>query len=67
MKKSLFVVAAVIASLSFSSCAKDYTCTCTTTISGSSTSVSTTVHGTKSKAKTACEAGNSSYITCAIK
>jgi len=77
MKKGLLVILGVafIASMGFTSCKKDYTCTCTSTIdflgTSSSSSSSTTIHDTKKKAKDACEGGTvtSSYasVTCAIK
>jgi len=77
MKKGLLFIlgAAFIASMSFTSCKKDYTCSCTTKFeffgTTTSTSASTIIHDTKSKAKTACEGTSveTSYgsTTCEIK
>ncbi|HTA61487.1 MAG TPA: hypothetical protein VK835_03490 [Bacteroidia bacterium] len=63
--KKVILSLVVVAALS-TSCKKDYTCTCTAT---GGYSVSATIHDTKSKATTACTAGNNSAsgITCAIK
>lgn len=52
--KKVLLLSAVVAVVALSSCKKNYTCTCT--ISGQSTSV--TIHDTKSKATTACDADN---------
>ena len=58
MKKSLFIVAAFVA-VSFASCKKDHTCTCTSSDSWG-TSVSTMKAKSTKKAGTAwCSAGNS--------
>ena len=67
MKKVLFVAA--LGMLTLASCKKDYTCECTTTIGGFSSSASTTINATKKDAKTACENGSnaSTYTTCVIK
>lgn len=76
MKKVLLVGA--VALLGLASCKKDYTCECTvstdmTSIGGekSSSTMSTTIHDTKSKATTACEAASASSTysksTCVIK
>lgn len=63
MKKIMLVGAVAI--LGLASCKKDYTCECTITTDmssvnmGKSTStVSSTINETKSKATTACEANN---------
>jgi hypothetical protein len=67
MKKVLFVAA--LGMLTLASCKKDYTCECTTTIVGFSSTATTTINATKKDAKTACENGTnaSSYTTCVIK
>ena len=65
---------AFLASMGFTSCKKDYTCTCTTTIDlfgeKTTTKTSTTINDTKKKAKDACEGASvkSEYgnITCEI-
>ena len=60
MKKVLLTLAGVaLLAVVFSSCKKDHDCTCTATGGGMSTSATTTIKDTKSKAKDACEAGNS--------
>jgi hypothetical protein len=41
MKKTIFIAIALIGTVAFSSCKKDYTCTCTTVVGGAS---STTTH-----------------------
>ncbi len=72
MKKVLLIAVACVA---MTSCKKDYTCECTVTTAGISATASTTIRETKSKATTACEAGNStttvgglsSTSTCKIK
>ena len=74
MKKKMFFVAAAVAVLSLSSCKKDYTCECTTSLGGITTSASTTINDTKSNAEEACENGSStstvagieSSVTCEI-
>ena len=71
MKKGLFIVA-VIATVGFVSCKKDYTCTCTAKDSSGATIATTsgTVTAKKKDAKAACENGNSSAggstITCVL-
>lgn len=71
MKKIMFS-ALVLGLFAFSSCKKDYTCECTTTVSGQQpTIVTSIVNGTKSEAKSSCENGSSSAggftINCVIK
>jgi hypothetical protein len=66
MKKILLLTAVVM--LSMASCKKEYTCECTATVSGTgipttTTSASSTIKDTKSKATDACEAGNKSAAT----
>jgi hypothetical protein len=67
MKKVLFVAA--LGMLTLASCKKDYTCECTTSYGGLSSTATTTINATKKDAKTACENGTnaSSYTTCVIK
>lgn len=52
------------------SCSKDHTCTCSTTLSGSTTVTETTLHGKKKEAQAACEEGsaskNGATTTCKI-
>ncbi len=71
MKKGIILIAAIAVAGIFSSCKKDYTCTCSTTSGSYTVSASTTLHDTKSNAKTACEKGTSTYsgvtVTCEIK
>ena len=68
MKKTLLIAA--IAGLAFASCKKDYSCECS---SAGVVIATSTIKNTKSKAKTSCEALNSTYtaygtgVTCAIK
>ena len=68
MKKvilSLVVVAALA-----TSCKKDYNCVCTVTSGGARVSATTVIHDTKSKAKTACTADQTTVggvtSSCAI-
>ena len=49
MKKLSFLAIVVFAALSMTSCKKDRTCTCTTTVDGVSTNVETTKTYTKIK------------------
>lgn len=67
MKKVLFVAA--LGMLTLASCKKDYTCECTTTIVGFSSTATSTIKATKKDAKAACENGTnaSTYTTCVIK
>ncbi len=59
MKKIAPLAAALLLTFAFTSCKKDYTCTCTVTTGGiSATGVSGTIHDTKKKAKDACEKDN---------
>lgn len=63
MKKFLLVAVAAGFALSFGSCKKDYTCTCTTTATGSTTGVTQAISipkTTKKKATDACDAMKSS-------
>ena len=58
--KNLFILT-VFALIALTSCKKDYTCTCYVVEDGvtdMSSSVSTTIKDTKSKAKEACDAGD---------
>jgi hypothetical protein len=74
MKKITLLAVAALA-ITFTSCKKDYTCTCTTTYAGITATSSTTLHDTKSNATTACEKSNASTTvggytqstSCAIK
>ncbi len=74
--KKIAPIVAIAALVAFSSCKKDYTCTCTASLNGQSYgSTSTTIKNTKSKAKTACTAlqstanygGVSVTSTCELK
>lgn len=69
MKKVLFLGAFAV--LGLASCKKDYTCECTSTTMGITTTSSTTIKAKKDDAKTTCEKGSVSNgistITCAIK
>lgn len=55
MKKITLLAIAALA-ISFASCKKDYTCTCTTSYTGGGSGTSTTVHKgvTKGQAKASC-------------
>lgn len=73
--KKLFPIALVaVAAMTFTSCKKDYTCTCTGT-GGYTATASFTIHDTKSNATSTCEKGSVSVTsgsttvgqTCAIK
>jgi hypothetical protein len=69
MKKVLFLGAFAV--LGLASCKKDYTCSCTTTGSGTSITQTSTINATKKDATTSCENGSSSVAgittTCTIK
>ena len=76
MKRYFSITAVAVALFSFSSCSKDYTCECKTTVGGTQTGISTiTVTGKKSDAKETCENGSSSQtvggvtqsVVCTIK
>lgn len=63
MKKVIGITAfTVLGMVALSSCKKDYTCTCTSTVLGISSSVSTTINATQSDAEEACEGGTSSVV-----
>lgn len=64
MKKVLFAAVAVLA---LASCKKEYTCECTTSLTGSATTSGKTEKLSKKDAKAACEKNNSSVINCQIK
>lgn len=55
--KKFIILGAVVATAFLSSCKKDYTCAC----KFGSFEYNTTIKNTKSKAKTTCEAYNSTY------
>ena len=65
MKKIILVGA--VALLGLASCKKDYTCECTMDLLGVKTTSSTTLNATKSDATEACEAGNTTGLSCKIK
>ena len=59
--KNFGILLGLVAMMALSSCDKEYTCTCTTDVDGTTTgTVSTTFEGTKSEAEDACDEGNSS-------
>jgi hypothetical protein len=68
--KKITLLTVVLAAMTLGSCKKNYTCTCTFTGGGTTSTVSTTIHDTKKKATDACNqsatAGGSGY-SCAIK
>ena len=63
MKKTILTAIVLMSVFAFTSCKKDYNCTCTTTESGQGADPAITatavIHDTESKAKASCEAGNS--------
>lgn len=70
MKKFVFA-AAVLGVFTLASCKKDYTCKCSYTFGGQTTSQTVTVHGTKSDAETACNNAGSAYssygtVSCSL-
>jgi len=76
MKKLLSIAAVTVALVSLSSCKKDYTCECTSSVGGTVLqTVSTTINGKKDDVKTSCENGSSSQtvggvtssVSCTIK
>lgn len=67
MKKlSLLSVAALIVATSFTSCKKDYTCTCTTSGTGISASSSTVINDTKANAEETCDKGDATTTSGSI-
>jgi hypothetical protein len=59
MKKlSLLSIAALFVATSFTSCKKDYTCTCTSSGSGITASASTVINDTKANAEETCNKGD---------
>jgi len=66
--KKLTLLAAVVIAASFASCKKDYTCSCTTTVTGiPPLTASTTIKETKKKAKEACEKGTQTNAAGSVK
>ena len=66
MKTKTIFIAGSLALLTLASCKKDYTCECTTTTGGVSTSASTVIKDKKSKAEEACNAGDASVSNFGI-
>jgi hypothetical protein len=73
MKKFFPLALIAVSAMMFTSCKKDYTCKCTMTDNGTTTTLgSVTIHDTKSNAKSACDkqvsgfAGTSTSVQCAI-
>ena len=72
--KKLFPLAIIAVALTFTSCKKNYTCTCTETATGMTPiTVSSTIKDTKSNAKSKCNTsvnastlGVGYSVTCAI-
>lgn len=57
MKKNLTVLfLGLFVLVAFSACSKDYTCNCTVSSSGISSTSSSVINGTKSEAEEACDA-----------
>ncbi len=72
MKKIVLSIAALaLVATTMTSCKKEYTCECTATVLGFTTTASSTIKDTKKKAKEACEKGNASAagssVSCKIK
>ncbi|MDR0801749.1 hypothetical protein [Fluviicola sp.] len=67
MKK--FILVAAVATFALASCKKEWTCECTVSIPGSSTSTTSAKSSKMSKkdAKDWCDKGNTSYTSCKIK
>lgn len=75
MKKLIPVAALAVFAMMFTSCKKDYTCTCTWTFAGTSQTVTGSLgKTTKSKAQDACNTSQTNYnnmagytsVTCHI-
>lgn len=70
MKKLIPMIAVAALATMFTSCKKEYTCTCTTTVGGVSTSASgKTTKMTKKDAKAACEKSTTTSgitVTCKL-
>jgi len=68
MKKVFAICAVALFAVSFTSCKKDYTCTCTTVVTGIDDVVTTsTLNASKKDATTACDAaGAGAATTCVI-
>ena len=69
-----FTVIALVVTL-FTSCKKDYTCTCSETVSGTATVVGTiTIHDSQKNAKSKCAqlatsdfGGTGAFVACELK
>ncbi len=72
MKKTLILIAIIGAVVSMSSCKKDYTCECVSTVAGTSTTTTTVLEDQKkADAETACNAGDGTVgeisVECELK
>jgi len=68
MKKMIPVAAMAVFALMFTSCKKDYTCSCTVTVTGQSTTTpvsATFTKTTKSDAQSNCDKMKTTYTTAA--
>lgn len=64
MKKAM--IFGTFALLGLASCKKDYTCTCTSTVAGVSSSASSTINDTKKNAEEACNEGDATSTVLGI-
>jgi hypothetical protein len=58
MKKITFIAIAAFFTLSLASCKRDWTCKCTVTTNGVTTTAESTISATKSDAEDECAEGN---------
>ena len=66
--KNLFIALGVLAMIGATSCKKEYTCECTSTVTNDAgdkaeSTVTSTIKDTKKKAKDSCEAGSKAKAT----
>ncbi|MFT6211136.1 MAG: hypothetical protein ACJATE_001767 [Bacteroidia bacterium] len=68
MKKVFGVLAIALMAGGMTSCKKDFTCTCTTSVTGTTPiTTSTTINATKADAEEACESGNAvANVSCSL-
>jgi hypothetical protein len=58
MKKVFSIVAIALVAMTFASCEKTYTCECTVTLLGQTTTSETTIEAKKADAEATCDAGD---------
>ncbi len=66
MKKVTFIAIAAFLTLSLASCKRDWSCKCTVTVNGASSTTEGTINATKSDAEEQCDKGNASATVAGV-